>query len=47
MVRILLAASLAVNLALGAALYQYVDSYESLLEFACEHGNGGAECGED
>lgn len=25
----------------------YIDRYDSLLLWACEHGNGGYECGEE
>ena len=45
--RIMLAASLFFNTVLAVQLYAYVTDYNSLLAWACDHGNGGSECGED
>ena len=45
--RLLIVASLLVNVALGMQLYQTMVDYEALRVWACDHGNGGAECGED
>ena len=46
MIKIILFASLLANALLGVGLYQYVEAYADLSHWACEHGNGGAECGE-
>lgn len=45
--KIALTLSLLANLLLATGLYQYATDYDSLLAWACEHGNGGHECGED
>jgi hypothetical protein len=39
--------SLLANALLSIGLYQYVSSYDLLLTWACENGNGGYECGEN
>jgi len=31
---------------MGISLYQYARDYHDLLDWACEHSNGGHECGE-
>ena len=47
MLRLFLAVSIFANALLGVALYQSSADYGRLLNWACDHGNGGYECGED
>lgn len=47
MTKVILIISLALNLTMASALYHYIQDYDSLLVWACDHGNGGYECGED
>lgn len=47
MTRLALALSLLANLVLAGWLASTLDSYASLSAWACEHGNGGYECGEE
>lgn len=44
--RVVLILSLIANLLMGISLYYYAADYESLRQWACDHGNGGHECGE-
>lgn len=46
-IRLILVISLLTNALLSVGLYQYASDYDSLLDWACDHGNGGHECGED
>jgi hypothetical protein len=44
--RVVLVLSLLVNVLMAISLYYYAADYESLRVWACDHGNGGYECGE-
>ena len=43
----LLAVSLIANATYATAYHLLWHEYERLLTWACEHGNGGADCGEE
>ena len=44
---VMLMSSLLANLLLGLNLMHYISDYERLLLWACVHGNGGHDCGEE
>jgi hypothetical protein len=46
MFKLAVAVSMLAFALLGFSLYQYARDYYNLLDWACEHGNGGYECGE-
>jgi len=47
MLKVLLLFSLMANGLFMAATYYYALQYSDLLVWACAHGNGGSECGEE
>jgi hypothetical protein len=47
MTRTILAMLITANVLLALALASRADDYARLLVWACEHGNGGHECGEE
>jgi hypothetical protein len=47
MVRTVLVISLLANALLGVGFYRIAGDYDRLLVWACDHGNGGHECGEE
>jgi hypothetical protein len=47
MSKLVIAIAITTNLILGFMLWQLNNEYDNLLTWACDHGNGGHECGED